>query len=273
MMIFEYIISQIANHPIISLIYRNTSTDPHLQQVALKIKKKEYKVSYKKFQTLNHNFPNRFEMNWFDNYPCLDDRTKTTLYDNHYIYHPAWAAQILLKINPQYHIDISSTVSFCSIVSVFIPIFFFDYRPAMLKLHNLSPGSVDIVHLPFKDYSIHCLSCMHTIEHIGLGRYGDNLDPEGDLKAIKELKRVLATGGNLIFVVPMGKLRLMFNAHRIYSYKQICQYFNDFELIEFSLIPDKGEKNVGIIYNATEKQSDQCSYGCGCFWFRKKPGN
>jgi hypothetical protein len=66
---------------------------------------------------------------------------------------------------------------------------------------------------------------MHVVEHVGLGSYGDSLDPNGDLKAMSELKRVLSINGNLLFVVPVGKPRVMFNAHRIYSYEQIIECF------------------------------------------------
>ena len=109
---------------------------------------------------------------------------------------------------------------------------------------------------------------MHVVEHVGLGRYGDPIDPEGDLKAIAELIRVLAKGGNLLFVVPIGKPKLMFNAHRIYSYSQIVSYFEELELVEFSLIPDSIETG-GFIHNATQEMADSQIYGCGCFWFRK----
>jgi ubiquinone/menaquinone biosynthesis C-methylase UbiE len=131
------------------------------------------------------------------------------------------------------HIDISSALYFCAIVSAFVPIKFYDYRPANLQLSNLSTDSADLTCLPFNDASIESISCMHVVEHIGLGRYGDLLDPNGDLKAISELKRVLSTNGNLLFVVPVGGTpRIMFNAHRIYSYGQVISYFQDFELIE-----------------------------------------
>lgn len=110
---------------------------------------------------------------------------------------------------------------------------------------------------------------MHVIEHIGLGRYGDPIDVDGDLKAISELKRVLMGGGNLFFVVPIGGVaKIMFNAHRIYTYKQVMSYFKDYDLMEFSLIPDNSSQ--GIIENATQEQSDAQNYGCGCFWFRKR---
>jgi hypothetical protein len=110
---------------------------------------------------------------------------------------------------------------------------------------------------------------MHVVEHVGLGRYGDQLDPDGDLKAIAELKRVLAVNGNLLFVLPIGGTpRIMFNAHRIYSYSQISKLFFDFEMVEFALVPDD-PKDGGLIMNASKEMTDAQSYGCGCFWFRK----
>ena len=79
----------------------------------------------------------------------------------------------------------------------------------------MSSGYADLANLPFEINSVQSLSCMHTVEHVGLGRYGDPIDPDGDLKAIKEIKRVLAVNGNLLFVVPIGKPKIVYNAHRI----------------------------------------------------------
>jgi SAM-dependent methyltransferase len=109
---------------------------------------------------------------------------------------------------------------------------------------------------------------MHVVEHVGLGRYGDSLDPEGDRKAMAELGRVLAPGGSLLFVVPIGRPRLRFNAHRVYAYGQIADAFRDLELVEFSLIPDDAP-SVGMVRRATPEQADRQEYGCGCFWFRR----
>ena len=78
---------------------------------------------------------------------------------------------------------------------------------------------------------------------------------------------MLARDGDLLIVVPVGKPRIMFNAHRIYSYDQILNYFDKLTLNEFSLIPDYGEK--GLIINATKDEADNCIYGCGCFWFKR----
>lgn len=210
----------------------------------------------------------RFNIKIKDFYPQIKDKTKTTGFDAHYVYHPAWAARIIEKTKPKKHIDISSTLNFSTMLSAFIPVEFYDYRPADLKLSNLTSDKADLTSLPFEDNSIESLSCMHTVEHIGLGRYGDPLDPDGDLKAIKELTRVLANNGNLLFVIPIGKPKIQFNAHRIYSYEQIINYFKELKLIEFSLIPDDC-LNSGIIYNATKDEADKQEYGCGCFWFTK----
>jgi hypothetical protein len=112
---------------------------------------------------------------------------------------------------------------------------------------------------------------MHTLEHIGLGRYGDPIDPEGDLKAIKGLKKVLAKDGSLLIVVPVGKPRIEFNAHRIYSYEQIISYFVDDEvyLQEFAFIPEF-EKDGGIVRGVNPDLVKSSHYACGCFWFKKK---
>jgi len=221
-----------------------------------------------KFKKMSKKTRNRFHLSWRDRYPCLKGKTAHTKFDTHYIYHLAWATRILANTKPETHIDISSSLHFCSIVSAFIPVKFYDYRPANLILDNLSSEYADLLSLPFKDNGIKSLSCMHTVEHIGLGRYGEPIDPDGDLKAISELKRVLAQNGDLLFVVPIGKPKILFNAHRIYSYEQIKKYFSDLKLKEFSLIPDNA-KDVGIIKNASAKEANKQTYGCGCFWFKK----
>lgn len=212
----------------------------------------------------------RFEIGWKGLYPCLSDKTAATPFDRHYVFHTAWAARILARTLPEEHVDISSFVYFVALVSAFIKVKFYDYRPAEMKLSGLQSDAANLLALPFPDMSVPSLSCMHVVEHIGLGRYGDPLDYNGDLKAIGELKRVLAKGGNLLFVVPIGgKPKIMFNAHRIYSHDQVISYFEELELMNFALIPEARE-NGGLIEHATKEMADAQTYGCGCFWFRKK---
>lgn len=212
----------------------------------------------------NHH-DKRFSIKFSDIYPCLTDKLKTTPFDQHYIYHPAWAARILAATRPDAHIDISSILSFASIVSAFVPTTFYDYRPADLKLSNWDSKFADLNNLPFANNSVPSLSCMHTIEHIGLGRYGDVIDPEGDLKAIRELIRVLKPGGTLLFATPVGQPRIEFNAHRIYSFEQIRNYFSSLHIQQFALIPDAG----GLIVDADPELVRDQRYACGCFWFKK----
>ena len=155
-----------------------------------------------------------------------------------------------------------------TIVSAFVPVEFYDFRPAPVKLSNFTSASADLTRLGFPDNSIASLSSMHVIEHIGLGRYGDPLDPDGDLKAIRELCRVLARGGDLMVAVPVGRARIQFNAHRVYDDAEFRSYFAGLELVEFALIPD-GDVPVGLIQDAPRDFVDAQAYGCGCYWFRK----
>lgn len=221
-------------------------------------------VIYKKRDT-----EKRFPIPLHNFYPQIFDKTHTTNFDKHYVYHTAWAARKLQEIHPTKHIDISSSLYFCSIVSAFIPVDFFDYRPARLTLSNLKSAEGNLYQLPFKNNSVISISCMHTIEHIGLGRYGDKIDPQGDIKSMKELQRVAMRGGNILLVVPVGVPQIYFNAHRVYSYDQITSYFSDCTLQEFTLIPESMERE-GIIYNADKDLVARETYACGCFWFIKK---
>jgi len=200
--------------------------------------------------------------------PCLQDATKKTGFDRHYIYHTAWLARVLQTTRPQKHVDISSILYVPGIISAFIPMDYYDFRPPNLQLDNLKVGHADLTKLPFANENINSLSCLHSLEHIGLGRYGDSIDPFGDIKAAGELTRVIAKGGNLFIVVPIGKPRIIYNAHRIYSYFQIIEMFSSFNIFEFSLIPD--DENLSIIRNADSSLVENQKYACGCFWFKKK---
>ena len=225
--------------------------------------------SYKSFIRSALKTKKRFDLNESDFYPCVDDNQKETYFDTHYIYHPAWAVRILQQTKPTEHVDISSTLHFCSILSAFLPVRFYDYRPANVMLSQLSTGFADLQNLDFPVGSIPSLSCMHTVEHVGLGRYGEPIDYDGNIKAMLQLKKVLSNKGNFLFVVPIGEIpKIIFNAHRIYTFNQILEYFDGLILKEFSFIPDNAI-SVGMIKNATQEQIRGNKYGCGCFWFSK----
>jgi hypothetical protein len=229
--------------------------------------RKKFRTQFDQF--LSASDPSRFQIKWEERFPVLGEDTAQTGFDRHYVYHTAWAARCLAESKALKHIDISSSLYFCSIASAFIPIDFYDFRPADIILSNLTSQSANLCNLHFESNSIPSLSCMHTVEHIGLGRYGDPIEPNGDLKAMLELQRVLAPGGNLFFVVPVGKSTVRFNAHRIYKYDQILKAFSGLILVKFSLITEN-YYDGGLMDNPSQEFTDAQDYGCGCFWFTKQ---
>jgi SAM-dependent methyltransferase len=203
---------------------------------------------------------------WEQRLPFLSDRTESIGFEPHYLYHPAWAARCLARLRPERHVDISSSVYFVATVSAFVPIDYYEYRPTPLGLDNLESHAADLTRLPFADNSIDSLSCMHTVEHVGLGRYGDRLDVDGDRKAAAELARVLAPGGSLLFVVPVGRPHVRFNANRVYSLAAVKALFPGLVLKESLLITD----DARLIPDASEQDTASQTEGCGCYWFVKE---
>ncbi len=118
----------------------------------------------------------------------------------------------------------------------------------------------------FKKNSISSLSCLNVAEHIGLGKYGDKLDPYGTKKACGELAKILAPGGNLYFSGSVGYERVCFNAHRVNSPKKIVEYFKDLELVELSAIDDQNK----FVENIDIEILENSSFACGLFHFIKK---
>jgi SAM-dependent methyltransferase len=199
-------------------------------------------------------------------YPAIHDKTMITHFDKHYFYQDIWAFQRVSERRPQYHIDVGSRVDFVGyLTSTVKRVAFVDIRPTQACLPGLCQAQGSILHLPFADNSVVSLSCLHVAEHIGLGRYGDPLDPHGTQKACRELLRVLRPGGDLYFSLPMGRPRVCFNAHRIHSPSQILGYYADLDLIEFAGVDDSGQFMRHRDIGAFEKQN----YACGFFHFRK----
>jgi SAM-dependent methyltransferase len=207
---------------------------------------------------------------WRDWRPRMEDATATTGFDAQYLYHCAWAARELAARRPARHVDFSSSLWFVALASAVVPIEHYDYRPPALDLEGVRVGACDLTRLPFEDGALDSISCMHVTEHVGLGRYGDALDAAGDRKAMRELARVLAPGGALLFAVPVGRPRVVFNAHRIYAYEEIVAAFPGLSVERFSLITD-GRHGSRFLQDADPVQVAEQKYACGCWVFRK-PG-
>jgi SAM-dependent methyltransferase len=219
----------------------------------------------------------RYWRNWFrfqrmagrklsltDAYPCLGDNTSATFFDAHYFHQAAWLARELAKTRPSEHVDISSETTMVGILSAFVPTTFYDYRPLQVTLEGLSSKQGDILALPPEDRSVHSLSCLHVIEHIGLGRYGDPIAPDGPVQAARELARILAPGGRLYVSTPVGRARVCFDAHRVFDAEEFVSLFPGLELDDACFIDDDG-----LVQAMVFDQTRTANYGCGLFVLRR----
>ncbi len=166
-------------------------------------------------------------------YPCLDDDLMETPVEPIYFYQDCWAFERILQEHPGYHIDVGSHHKFVALLSKVIPVTMVDIRPLSLPLNTISFKKGTILHLPFENSSVFSLSSLCVIEHIGLGRYGDPLDPLGSEKAIEEMKRVIGPGGSLYVSVLLGdETRTYFNAHRAFEEEYVLNLFKPFNLLD-----------------------------------------
>jgi hypothetical protein len=201
-----------------------------------------------------------------DLHPVLDETSSVTKVDSHYFYQDLWAFRKILENKPDKHVDVGSNNKLISFLTAIITVEFIDIRPLEVGVENLINERGSILDLPYETSSVQSLSCLHVAEHIGLGRYGDPIDPKGTEKGCQELSRVLGVGGNLYFGIPLGKPRVCFNAHRIHNSAQILKYFSSLKLIDFSGIDDNGK----YYPRAEVTDFDQNDYSCGLFQFTKE---
>ena len=197
--------------------------------------------------------------------PCLFDKTAETPIDYVYFYQDTWCAEKIFKAKPNHHYDVGSSNEFIGIISRFVPTTMIDIRPIDVKLPGLNFIEGDITALNFADDSLESISSICVIEHIGLGRYGDKIDPFGSEKAIVELTRVLAPGGSLYISLPVDKENtIYFNAHRAFARDYILRLFQPLKLIE--------EKYIykGKLFDEFNREK---GFGTGLFYFIKSPIN
>jgi len=201
-----------------------------------------------------------------DIYPNLGDWVTSTPFDSHYFYQAAWLSRLLAAHPPEIHLDIGSDVKLIAVLSAFMPTEFMDYRPLDTVLPGLQCTRGNILSLSLGQDSVGSLSCLHVVEHIGLGRYGDPIDPEGSRKALAELERVVAVGGRLYLSVPVGRERVCFNAHRVFAPESIVDMLPKMKLVSFSLVGDDGRFQP----DCSMSKAGGLNYGCGMFLMEKR---
>lgn len=227
------------------------------RQVLSLTKMPSFLSEYRRYKKLESEMPVPLS----ETYPLLRDRVASTPFDAHYFFQAAWISRLLVEARPRLHVDIGSSVQVNAVLSAWVDTVFLDYRPLPAKLSKLMCVAGTATHLPFADYSLSSVSCLHVIEHIGLGRYGDPLDPTGSRSALRELARVVMPGGKLYVSVPVGKERVCFNAHRVFAPQRIAGWLDQLRLESFSYVNDSGE----FVSSAQMREAETLEYGCGMF--------
>jgi SAM-dependent methyltransferase len=191
--------------------------------------------------------------------PCLGDATRETNVDATYFYQDAWAFERIYQRKPPFHVDVGSHHKYVSMLSKVVPVTMVDIRPLPVSLESLNFKEGNILNLPYEDNSVPSVSSICVIEHIGLGRYGDPLDPHGSEKAIKELKRIVQPGGDLLISLPLDDAsRIYFNAHRTFTESQVIEFFAPYTVVDKKYI--YGTSFTSVLHSG---------FGVGCYHFRK----
>lgn len=201
-------------------------------------------------------------------FPILADRfDQSGIAKGHYFHQDLWAAKRIYSESPKTHIDVGSRVDgFIAHLLTFRDVTVIDVRDLKSKvsgLHFLQANMMgDVSALNIKSESI---SCLHAIEHFGLGRYGDPFSWNGWELGITNIVSLLLPGGILYLSVPIGRERVEFNAHRVFSPMTIISFSSKLglSLKDFSYIDDLGDFHSSV----SPLDAVHCDYGCGCFEF------
>ena len=189
----------------------------------------------------------------------------------HYFHQDLLVAQLIHENKPKRHVDIASRLDgFVAHVASFREIEVFDIRPLPKSPHkNIKFRQADLMH-PHNFGEIDSLSCLHAIEHFGLGRYTDMIDINGHIKGITNLVNLVSNGGRLYISFPIGQTNeIHFNAHRVFKADTILEHraINQYmKLVRFDYVDDDGnlQQNKKVVDVKTETK-----FGCGIYTFDK----
>ena len=189
----------------------------------------------------------------------------------HYFHQDLMIAQRVFEHAPETHIDVGSRIDgFVAHVASFRKIKVIDVRPLFSVGHeNIEFVQADLM-APVRDITSDSVSCLHALEHFGLGRYGDPLSVNGFEVGLKNICSIVQPEGRLYLSFPIGRSdSVVFNAHRIFDPLSIFDLEpirSEFQLIDFCYVDDNGcfHKSVTL-----PEDTPSCDYGCGIYTFKK----
>ncbi len=121
----------------------------------------------------------------------------------------------------------------------------------------------DVMSLPEEGRGFDLVICCSTIEHVGLaGRYGVTVeDPDGDLRAMGKIRRMLAPGGHVLLTIPVGQDAAIRPLHRIYGPARLPRLLEGFHVVEaLYFIKDGGNRWVPCTETAAMAEAGGARY-------------
>ncbi|CAN5375086.1 hypothetical protein BH09BAC3_BH09BAC3_13120 [soil metagenome] len=214
------------------------------------------------------------DFNWVKLNPAFNEQGETAgVMNGQYFLQDFLVARKIFKKNPVRHIDVGSRIDgFVAHVAIFRKIEVLDIRPMKSGFDNISFRQADLMK-PAPEYLECCdsISALHSLEHFGLGRYGDPIDYLGHLKAIETIHKMLQMDGTFYFSTPIGTQRVEFNSQRVFSIRYLLDHLiGKFQIVSFAYVGDDGELYENIVLDEVKIQSNcGCNYGCGIFELQK----
>jgi SAM-dependent methyltransferase len=207
--------------------------------------------------------------------PCLQDwHEEGGATKNEYFWQDLLVARKIFEAKPEIHVDIGSRVDgFVSHVASFRNIEVLDVRPIAARIPGVSFRQADLMS-PVLDMRHYCdsLSCLHALEHFGLGRYGDPVRHNGHQQGLANMATLLREGGRFYLSVPIGIERVEFNANRVFDPRTIVKIAvgYDLVLIELMVVHSGGELCAVRINESTLADWAEQKYALGIFIFEKR---
>lgn len=203
------------------------------------------------------------DFQWGASFPVLDEWSASSGGPGAYFQQDLLVARWIHERKPRRHLDVGSRIDgFIGNLAVFREVEVLDIRPQTTAVTNVSFRQLDIMEELPETWKActDSLSCLHSIEHFGLGRYGDTIDPDGHLKGLHQLMAMVEPGGVLYLSTPIGPQRIEFNAHRVFAAATLLGWFAEgWEIVDFAVIDDADR-----VVESPERTPEaiQANFGC-----------